>query len=48
METFIGFVILICILSVAHYAQIAAQQLKSLNSKIDELIRLSKEKQGGQ
>lgn len=44
METLIGFVILICILAVAHYTQVAAQQLRALNGKLDELIRLSKEK----
>jgi len=34
METIIGVIVLGCILIVAHYTQVTAQQLKILNSKI--------------
>ena len=44
METIIGVIVLGCILIVAHYTQVTAQQLKILNIKIDEFIRVAKEK----
>jgi hypothetical protein len=44
METIIGVVIVGCILIIAHFTQVTGQQLKSLNSKMDELIRVAKAK----
>jgi len=44
MESIIGVILLVCLLIIAHYTQVTAQQLKSLNSKIDELLLVAKGK----
>ena len=42
MEEVVGIVLLICVLIIAHFTQVAAQQLKKMNAKLDDLIRVSK------
>jgi hypothetical protein len=44
MNIIIGVILLGGILITAHYTQVSAQQLKNLNSKIDEFIRVAKSK----
>jgi hypothetical protein len=44
MESIVGIVVLGCILIVAHFTQVTAQQLKLMNGKMDDLLKVSKAK----
>lgn len=44
METIMGAVIVVCILASAHFSQKCCQELKKLNSNIEELIKSLKAK----
>lgn len=44
MQIILGIIITIAILVTAHFAQRTTQEIKKLNSKIDELIRVLTEK----
>jgi len=43
MEIIVGVIILVCILAITHYTQRSTQELKKLNDKIDEMIKVSKD-----
>ena len=39
METVIGVLLVLCMLIIAHFTQVTAQQLRTLNRKIDEFMQ---------
>jgi len=42
MATVIGVLLILCMLIIAHFTQVTAQQLRMLNRKIDEFLQANK------